>query len=815
MIDLDAVRTPVVGEVLSPTHAKSVIPAKMRVLHVRAGEQGYIILIEIEPIRSKGRLYFRGVRTYDLAMVLKDLGRNRTTNLSNTVPPRPDAAASDADLDKKYLRRGQEMSGPRRDREERWAIIRPLVEDRDARQLLFDPQVRREKIAARAAELATATRGRRSTIAMIGELLNMYFAGGSTRGALTPFADAKGGRGKPHRQTKKKLGPKNRPTREGKTGEEGLILSEQDKDICGYAWRNYYVRGKTIAKALRRMWREFYSTVSTDSRGKTFHELCPVGQRPTRAQFIRWGQLRSPGYESWKAKLTKVALARLDRALFGTSDENITMIGQLGGMDSTSPDLHFVSVLNRLKRIGGAYRILLIDGRHGYIAGFYLGLEAPSATTVRLAVLHSLSDKKPWLKWLGLEDQDPDQWLTIQFARIIGDNTDLRCEEVEDWLESIDCGLQFVGVARSDLNAVVESGHHILHRSTDHNLHGTTHGRRTERGETPPDELARHTVIEAIRETARAIYAHNTMELEMIPTLEAHRELVAKGIKLTRANLTRWDIERGKVATSLMSIDEARAKLLMPIRGTFTKHGVKLLRTDRGDKREFVEPIRFIAKDKAIIARVLRAKVARGRARPEDFDDDFLHNPYEPNQIYFREPVFGKLITLDAKVRGDDSERLAECSLPDMVQLMEEGALDRFNARVSRDEALSDLEDGQDRTKEEADEAYEAALAGLPKKPSKASLKANKKENREAEKATCMYGMPIMLPECAAASEDAGDALESMQPEPPTPATESEAASPPSPPHKQESLPPLSPAPSSSPLLQTILQRISERSRHG
>jgi hypothetical protein len=676
--------------------------------------------------------------------------------------------------------------------------------------LLFDPQVRSEMITALAEKIAPNQLAIKRKKEEICNLLNMYFAGGSTKGALTPFADAKGGRGKPRNQ-KRKLGRKNLPTRLGKTGEEGFVMTDHDKDICGYAWRNYYVRGNTIATALRRMWREFYSTVSTDARGQTVLTLRPAGQRPRRSQFERWGQERSPGFESWKTQLTKVALARIDRALLGMANENIAAVGQLGAMDSTAPDLQFVSVLDRLKRIGGAHRILLIDGKYGYIAGFYLGLDAPSAATTRLAVLHSLSDKGPWLKWLGLEKQDPNQWLKIQFSRIVGDNTDLRCEEVDQSLEEINCGLQFVGVARSDLNSVVESAHHILHRLADHKLHGTTHGRKMERGETPSDELARHTIVEAIRETARAIYAHNTMELDMIPTLEAHRELVEKGIKLTRANLTRWDMDRGKVATNLMGIDEARTKLLMPIRGTFTPKGIKLLRSDRGDKREFVEPIRYVARDQEVIVRVIKAKVARGRARPEDFDDDFLHNPYEPGQIHFREPISGKLISLDAKVPADDSERLTECSLPDMVQLMESSALGRYNARISQDETLSDLEHGQEQTKAEAEDCYQEDLKAAPKEPSKAALKRGKKENREAEKAGYMNGMPIMPP-INKAENDTSESHGAPVPEPTNPFAAPQVV--PFSPGRPHSPSPPPSASNTSPLIGLIKQRIFERSRH-
>lgn len=539
------------------------------------------------------------------------------------------------------------------------------------------------------------------------------------------------------------------------------------------------------------------------------HTLYPINQRPTRKQFVTWGRKRSPNHESWKTQLTKFSMARIDHALLGSANENITAISQLGAIDSSSVDNGFVSVVNRLKRIGGAHRILIVDSKYGYIPGFYLGLDAPSAKTVRLAQLHALSDKREWLEWLGLDDQDPDDWLRIQFARLIADNTDLRCVEVEKCLETINCGVQFVPVARSDMNSSVESAHHVLHRSVDHNLLGTTHGQQKERGEASSDEHACHTIVEAIRETARAIYAHNTMELDMIPTLAAHRELVERGVKLTRANLTRWDIERGKVATSLIGIDEARMKLLIPIRGTFTKHGVKLLRPDRGDKREFIEPLRYVAHDQDFVKRIIRAKVMRGRADPEDWDDDFLHDPYQPSHIYHRDLINGQLTRLEAKVPGEDSERLEECSLPDMLELMEACAIDRFNARIARDVAMSDLEDRQDSSNEESRAAYQRDLDNAPKKPSKAAMKRDKKANRDAEKSVFTHGMPPVMG-TTTSSETNRNAEQS-------PTGHADANAPASSPQA----PPVEPSPdiprpttSASPLVQSILKRISERSRH-
>jgi hypothetical protein len=327
---------------------------------------------------------------------------------------------------------------------------------------------------------------------------------------------------------------------------------------------------------------------------------------------------------------------------------------------------------------------------------------------------------------------------------VLADNTDARSEENFKKVHSIGTGLKFVNVARSDLNSSVETTHHILHRMVDHNLHGTTYGQKHERGDEHATVLARHTTIEAIRETARAIYLHNTIQLDITPTLEMRRELLDKGIKLTRANLTRWKINQGKCHTSLLSEDEARIKLMVPIKGTFTQQGVKLLRSDTGEKRVFIEPIRYISNHPFINEKVLSAKNMRARVGAESHDDLFLHNPYQPTEIFYKNILSGELIKLN--VVSQDADLPLECSLPDMVHLMKDNALYSFSIQESRTQAISNMEAGQEHTKSEASKAYNQELAKLTKPPSKSSLRRNKSVNREKEKDMMMYGLPIQTP---------------------------------------------------------------------
>ncbi len=737
------------GMAIQPREKSEILADLVRVLHVH---NDLATVIKINPQQSqskvngqiKTRQYFATPFTIDLNKVKNEIQNHHLVIHKNGISPRPDELATDEELDRKYLRQGQTISSPRQKRHERFDLIKPLVQNIEDQVLLLDPQIRQEKIAALAKELDNKTISFDRQKKQISETLNQFFAGGGCIGALTPFSASQGGRGK-ERQQKSKLGRTNVATKNNIENQEGFIMTDEAKDVCGFCWRNFYLRKKTVKKAYRKMLREFYSDISIDERGNSHFKHKSINERPSETQFIFWGEKRSPGDESWKKQFSQLNLNRLGRPLFGTSTDDVISIGQRGAIDSTSIDVELVSVANRMQRIGSAHRILLVDCMFNYIPGFYLGLEAPSANTVGLTFLHAMSDKTEWLKWLGLEDQDPDNWIPIRFGTILADNTDARSEENFQRVHSIGTGLKFVNVARSDLNSPVETSHHTLHRLVDHNLHGTTFGQRHERGDEHATVLARHTTIEAIRESARAIYLHNTIELDIVPTLEMRRELLDKGIKLTRANLTRWKINQGKCHTSLLSQDEARIKLMVPIRGTFTQYGVKLLRSDTGEKRVFIEPVRYISNNPLIIEKVLQAKVGRARVGAESHDDFFLHNPYMPTEIFYKNILNGELIKLTAASKDIDLPH--ECSLPDIVHLMKDNALYTFGIQQSREQDISDMEAAQEQTKSEATEAYKQTLAELKKPPSKSSLKRNKSENREKEKEMMMYGMPLQIPE--------------------------------------------------------------------
>lgn len=730
------------GMVLKPLDESAPISGLHRVLYAQESSD-YIVLIALAPRRVNKRTYFLGYVTFSYRIILRWVDANAPLIAVTTVAPRPDYLASDEDLDKAYRRKGQEKSATRREREKRWALIAPLVSGVD-KTLLFDREMLRDQIRRRAEQLSGDAKDIARCSRRIQDYLNQYWAGGSTDRALTPYFGACGHRGAP-REQQTKLGRPNLPTAAGAEGVEGYWLTEDDKKNLQFGWRNYYIRGSTLEKAFRKMARAFYSEAVTDAQGNTHTKLYPANERPTKDQFAYWGQKQSPGEAAWKKLLTRTNLARIDRALIGRATDDIFAVGQRACVDSSPPDMHLVSTVRRLDRIGTAHRILVVDSCYRYIPGFYLGLLPPSALTVNLAFLHAMTPKADWLKFLGLVDQCPDDWLPIAFSSALADNTDARAENVFVSLDSIGTGQLYIPVARSDLNSPVEVSHHQLHRMVDHNLAGTTRGRRcAERGEARAEDLARHTIIEAIRETARAIHTFNTMPLDIQPTLEMRRDLVDKGIPLTRLSLTRWRINQGRIARTLITVAEARTLLLPIVRGTFTASGVKLLRPDTGDKRVFVQSLRYVSNHPLMLEKFKQAKNERGKFDITAYDDDFRHDPYNPTEVFYRNPADGELIRLE--YRGEDRDLPYECSHYDVLDVETRHCVERHAVAEAREQALSTMEAGQEHAVATAQDAYDQALEAEPKKPSTAALRRNKEQNRQSEAERCTYGMPEQRP---------------------------------------------------------------------
>lgn len=711
------------GMGLSPIDNQGLlINRTMRVLYANV-HLNKLIAIEIEPKSSKGRLYFTCPKMFLFTDVVQEIKAHSIKLLLEGIKLRPDVLASDEALNKKY--RANPCKAVLK-RKERYKLIESLVHNIEDQPLLFDHQTREELVDEIIKTIVGAS-SKKLLKKHIQQLIYQFFAEGATLNALTPYFASRGGRGKERVQLNK-LGRQNAPTKAGIEGQKGFLMEDADKKICGFAFRNYLIWGRTCEHALRKLWSNFYSFEEQDDAGKTQSKLLPKNLRPSRSQFERWGSKES-GQEAWQKEFNKQQLARLDRALLGTSNSQIYSVGQVGAIDSTTTDTEFVSVTDRLKRIGLATRMLVVDSLHGYIPGFYMGLEAASAATVKLALLHAMSDKTEWLKFLGLVDMNPDDWLPIRFGNHICDNTDVRNQINITELNDLGIGLKYVPTHRSDLNAIVETSHHSLHRLIDHLLPGTTRGKRLHRGDARPDLGARMTPLEGIRETTKAIHFYNTMPLDIPITLEMRRDIIDKGLTINRLNLTRLAIQKGNLHVSLISREQAITTLATAIQGTFTAKGVKLHRTDKSE-RAFIEPIRYISRHPSMISKFQEAKTNR-RVSPIHHDATFLYNPYQPNEIHYQDIHSGELFKLDIESPDYESN---EYTIPDYLAAMQHDAVHKHFVEEVKEQLHTNFENELENTLNDIENEY-AVVAEKSPPIAKSKITREKNKNRKDERA--------------------------------------------------------------------------------
>lgn len=748
------------GTVLAPleeSNPTSKIREACRILAVDRSADAAVV-IPVEPKRytdKKGtdsRLFFRAPRKSKIRLIEADLLASPPLLRQVPVTARRINLLTDEEIVKRFPSKVEEAgSSLIRVRDQKWGLISDLVQTEDLVDLL-DVEVRDKKILNHikiALDVETCNVER--TCAAILRALFQYRAQGSTKNGLTPFYHNCGNKGHKRKRGTKKLGRPNAPTQAGIKGHEGYVLNGDDADYIAHSWHHFLIRGVTIAAACRRMWREFYSTLKTDDTGRLRPVLVPPNERPTLRQFSYQGTILSEETASSKQARPN-EFEHIGRALIGSANDGICAVGQRAAIDATTNDTELVSLVSRLDRIGTANRILVADSLFGYIPGFYLGLSPESSATIQLAMLHAMTDKTEWLEALGIEHECPaEDWIPIQFADLLGDNTGLRAEQIhKTFLDTnIARSAQYVPRHRSDQNSIVETRHLSLHRLFDHKLPGTTRGKRTERGERRPTEGARLTLIENVRDTAKAVYLHNTIILtDFQLTLEMKRD----GVKPTRLDLTRWAIEKGQIAGHLIDIADARARILPVWQGVFTESGVWLIRSDSGEEKTRISSLRYRSSHPVIIQNI---ELARSKGTQYA---NFRVDPYAIRKIWFLDP--GSLESIQLKLKTNDKDLVHEATLMDVERMEIAEQTDRFFNEQLRQEQLSNFEGQIEETNAQAKEEYKQEENSTGKLTKKA-MSANKSANRERENSILYEGMPVFGGEDQdSADKDVGDGRE-------------------------------------------------------
>lgn len=94
-------------------------------------------------------------------------------------------------------------------------------------------------------------------------------------------------------------------------------------------------------------------------------------------------------------------------------------------IDHTPLDVIVVDEVHR-KPIGRPYLTLAIDVYSRMVAGLYVTLDAPSATSVAMCISHAMNTKNEYLRELGVEGDWPVWGRSAHYTRITRGSSNAR-----------------------------------------------------------------------------------------------------------------------------------------------------------------------------------------------------------------------------------------------------------------------------------------------------------------------------------------------------------------------------------------------------
>lgn len=92
------------------------------------------------------------------------------------------------------------------------------------------------------------------------------------------------------------------------------------------------------------------------------------------------------------------------RPAIGSARDRVPYPGHTYIVDATVGDIYLVSAFDRRRLIGRPVIYLVVDAFSSLIVGVHVALEGPNLDQARIALYRAISDKTPWLAWLGLSD---------------------------------------------------------------------------------------------------------------------------------------------------------------------------------------------------------------------------------------------------------------------------------------------------------------------------------------------------------------------------------------------------------------------------
>lgn len=452
--------------------------------------------------------------------------------------------------------RRQRLKWKRR-RDSAFALIAPLVT-----KYAIDEILRQNRHLSWPAQRAKEL-GRRSS-RDIYSALHKYLVGLGNKNALLPAYGKCGGAGKQKFFTAA-------PGQMSGGTIPGFNSNELARLRMGLGWKKFKKKDVSVRIAYDRFLDEFYSSEVTWKDNQMVVKLLPPGSYPSVDQFKEWGP-RHDGNMSAKA-LNDGETSHRNRATLrsGQSRTSVVAVGTLGQIDTTPCDQNLVSESSRIKVLRTPYKAELADSVFGYIYGIHVGFEHPCTTTNLLAILSGASSKVEFCARYGIKITE-DQWLAMNFRRVLADNGEMKSEDGMTSMEEMEASLEFCESYFGERKAVIESSNRRGHVHNDHLIPGSSLGRQTQRGEKAPALDACFTFQEYMPLLIRSILYRNNEEIIPYPLIEMRKD----GIRPVRIEMMKWCIAKGYVASTPTDIDALRVRCLPRLHAVLHADGVHL-----------------------------------------------------------------------------------------------------------------------------------------------------------------------------------------------------------------------------------------------
>lgn len=343
----------------------------------------------------------------------------------------------------------------RRVRDERWAVVGPLVDPAAG-----DPADVLHTSTRGALVRAASTETGRSRD-KIYDWLRQYWRGGQTINALLPQFSRCGGPGEERVAGTKKRGRPRKVLIEG-AGDQGLNVTPEVLELILKGARQFLFRkvnGKQLGlkEAYQFALETFFRQGVLFKDGALVPLLLRPDECPTLNQFVYWAEKHRTVIDEMKARFGERRFNLLHRPVLGSTEHLSRGPGDMYLIDATVGDIYLLSEIDRQRVIGRPVLYLVIDHWTRMIVGLYVGLEGPSWMGAMMALENAFTDKVEFCRRFGVEIT-PDDWPCQHVPRAItGDRGEMLSHASDNLVPAFRLRLVNTPAFRADFKSFVEA----------------------------------------------------------------------------------------------------------------------------------------------------------------------------------------------------------------------------------------------------------------------------------------------------------------------------------------------------------------------